>query len=73
MKIRKNICLDQEVIDLATEKAKELGLSFSSYLTLLINQDSKDVVMVKSQSEKVVEVKNDKVISAIDDVMNFTF
>jgi len=73
LKIRKNICLDQEVIDLATEKAKELGLSFSSYLTLLINQDSKDVVMIKSQAEKVVEVKNDKVISAIDDVMNFTF
>lgn len=41
-KIRKNISIDEDVLNKAIERAKKLGLSLSAYLTTLINKEGKN-------------------------------
>lgn len=38
-KLRKNITMDNETYNKAKNSASKLGLSFSAYLTLLINKE----------------------------------
>lgn len=43
MKQKKNITLDPRLIMAGTERANELGYSFSGYITYLINKDIDEV------------------------------
>lgn len=39
---RQDFTIDEKTLSIAKEKAKSLGLSFSSYIRLLINKDNKE-------------------------------
>ena len=71
MKIRKNISLEEHILEKGLERAKELfGGNFSIYLAYLIQQDT------NSLQSKEVEVKPKKsqldkeVATSMDDILN---
>lgn len=70
MKIRKNISLEEHILEKGLERAKELfGGNFSIYLAYLIQQDT------NSLQSKEVEVKpkksqlDEEVATSIDDIL----
>ncbi|MGU8484986.1 hypothetical protein ACV3NV_14735 [Clostridium perfringens] len=71
MKIRKNISLEEHILEKGLERAKELfGGNFSIYLAYLIQQDT------NSLQSKEVEVKHKKsqldqeVVNSVDNILN---
>lgn len=66
MKVKKNISLDDNVLKNGENKAKQMGFNFSAYITYLINKDLSGAIEVIEKSEIV---KNDKVNSAIDNIL----
>ena len=70
MKINTTISLDDNIKNKAKVKARETGLSLSSYITTLINKD------LKNEPDSEVVPNNTKAMSkdisnGIDDVLNF--
>lgn len=63
---RKTINMDDKIIDKGKKRAKQLGMTFSGYLTYLIN---KDLGEIAATIEPVKKVKDNKVSSAIDDIL----
>lgn len=66
MKVKKNLSLEDNVLKSAENKAKQLGFNFSAYITYLINKDLNGAVEV---IEKHEVIKNDKISSAIDNIL----
>lgn len=70
MKVRKNISLEDNILELGIKNANKLGLSFSAYITMLINKDTNvDVVSIKNEIEVKEEVK-EELLNSIDDILN---
>ena len=65
MKIKKTISLENNIVELAEQKAREKGLSFSAYLTTLINEDNKNEPLKVA----VKKVDIDKIDNGIDDII----
>lgn len=68
LKIRRNISLDDAVLEKGLSRATELGLNFSSYITNLINQDSKGIVIQEVKQEQIVQAPSEEMID--DDLMD---
>lgn len=66
MKVKKNLSLEDNVLRSAENKAKQLGFNFSAYITYLINKDLNGVI---EPSETHKYEKNDKISSAIDNIL----
>ena len=69
MKIRRNISLDETVLQKGLAKAEEQGLSFSSYITNLINQDSKGIVVQEVRQEQKIQEFDDDLMDDIDSII----
>lgn len=64
-KIRKNISLEEHILEKGLERAKELfGGNFSIYLAYLIQQDT------NALNSKEVEIKREKLDSEVSDSMD---
>ena len=68
MKVKKNISLDDTIIEKAKIKAKAMGFDFSAYITYLINKDLVGTIEVVEKVESEV-IKDKKVSSAIDNII----
>ncbi|MZK53309.1 hypothetical protein [Clostridium beijerinckii] len=66
MKIKKNLSLEENVIEAAKTKAKKMGFDFSAYITYLINKDVDGAIETTVTTKKE---KNTKVSSAIDNIL----
>ena len=66
MKIKKTISLENNILELGEQKAKEKGLSFSAYLTTLINEDNRNEPLKRITAKKV---DLDKIDNGIDDII----
>lgn len=66
MKVKKNVSLDENLVETAKIKAKKMGFDFSAYITYLINKDIDGTMEVV---EKVKPKNNSKISSAIDNIM----
>lgn len=66
MKVKKNLSLDENLIENGEIRAKQLGFNFSAYVTYLINNDINNIEIIKKEP---VKIKDKKVVSAIDDIL----
>lgn len=69
MKIRRNISLDETVLQKGLVRAEEQGLNFSSYITNLINQDSKGIVVQEARQEQKIQEFDDDLMDDIDSII----
>lgn len=69
MKVKKNISLDDSLVKSAENKAKQMGFNFSAYITYLINKDLLGVPESATTIDNNTNSKNDKVSSAIDNIL----
>lgn len=63
--IRKSIQIPEKVVELNKEKAKQLGLTFNSYVKYLLTRNVDDSVMVSDKVEEAYKesLKNENLIS----------
>ena len=71
MKVRKNISLEENILEIGIKNAERLGLNFSSYITMLINQDAQGTVMMKNKDteESIDHEIKEEVTSSIDNIL----
>jgi macrodomain Ter protein organizer (MatP/YcbG family) len=67
LKVRKNISLEDNVFISGNSKAKQMGFTFSAYITYLINKDLNGAIEIVEKKHEVI--KNSKVSSAIDSIL----
>ncbi|OOM17235.1 hypothetical protein CLSAB_19550 [Clostridium saccharobutylicum] len=66
MKVKKNLSLEEKLVEAAKIKAKNMGFDFSAYITYLINKDIDGKIEITENSKPN---KNKKISSAIDNIM----
>lgn len=49
--MRKTISMDKKIIEKAEKRAEKLGMTFSGYLTFLINRDCGEIAATKEKRE----------------------
>ncbi|MCD3217848.1 hypothetical protein G8S55_11530 [Clostridium botulinum C] len=71
-KIKKNLSLDEEIINKGMQRAKIMfGGNFSSYISYLIYQDTKDIETKEIKQEKVQRiVKDHEALNEIDSILD---
>ncbi|MCM8710556.1 hypothetical protein M2651_05885 [Clostridium sp. SYSU_GA19001] len=63
---RKTISMDNKVIEKGEKRAEQLGMTFSGYLTYLINKDCGEIA---ATLESVKKTKDNKIRNAIDNIL----
>lgn len=51
MKIKKNISLDEKIILRGEKRAEQLSMTFSGYITYLINKDIGEIAVTTEQNK----------------------
>lgn len=70
-RIKKNISLQQETLNLGQEKANLMfNGNFSMYVTYLINKDCKLIKTMEEKKEIKKEVIDEKVKDTMDSILN---
>ncbi|MDH2337354.1 hypothetical protein [Clostridium perfringens] len=79
-KTKKNLSLEEAVIQKGLKRAGELGFDFSAYVTYLINADTKKIKIqeeenVEKSCEKETEendlkIPDDETLSEVDNILN---
>ena len=69
MKVRKQISIEEDILNKGLIRAKELfGGNFSIYLAYLINQDAGDIKIEKLETKKKSRLDED-IKSELDDIL----
>lgn len=74
-KVKKNLSLEEDILEIGLKRAKMLGYNFSSYITFLINLDTNNLELknVNSKDEKAItedkESIDDDILSEVDNVL----
>lgn len=70
MKVRKQISLDENILNKGLVRANELfGGNFSIYLAYLINQDAGDIKVEKKETKPKETKLDEEVKSELDDIL----
>jgi hypothetical protein len=51
MKSKKHISLDEKIIEKGEKRAEQLGMTFSGYLTYLINRDLGEIAVTTNKQK----------------------
>ena len=69
MKVRKQISIEEDILNKGLFRAKELfGGNFSIYLAYLINQDASDIKIEKLEPKKKSNL-DEEIKSELDDIL----
>lgn len=70
MKVRKQISIEEDILNKGLYRAKELfGGNFSIYLAYLINQDAGDIKIEKLETKPKKTKLDEEVKSELDDIL----
>lgn len=70
MKVRKQISLEEDILNKGLVRAKELfGGNFSIYLAYLINQDAGDIKIGKIETKPKETKLDEEIKSELDDIL----
>lgn len=70
MKVRKQISIEEDILNKGLYRAKELfGGNFSIYLAYLINQDAGDIKIEKLETKLKENKLDEEVKSELDDIL----
>lgn len=58
-KINKNLTLDYNICNRGISKAKEMGINFSAYVSLLIYNDLNKINVIEQQQNEITQEKKD--------------
>lgn len=75
-KIKRNLSLEEAVIQKGLKRAGELGFDFSAYVTYLINADTRKIKIQEEESNKEEAEGNDinmpdaETLNEVDNILN---
>lgn len=79
-KTKKNLSLEEAVIQKGLKRAGELGFDFSAYVTYLINADTKKIKIQEEENveksceketkENDLKIPDDETLSEVDNILN---
>lgn len=69
MKVKKNLSLEEDILNKGLVRAKDLGYNFSTYVTYLINQDCNgiEIKTVPKENKKKLDKESE---NSIDNILN---
>lgn len=70
-KIKKNLSLEESILNKGMARAEKLGYNFSSYITYLINKDAKnEEIEIKVKNETDDSKLPNEISDEVDNILN---